>query len=146
MAFKKPIDEAMRELLAANEEELSHEQIAERIGYNLASVQDYFRRQRLAEDAAKERASQVGAVTYMTSSGRATVTYYPVLGEIKITSKHQKNGHGYPVGESPYLNVSAEDTLEIGIYIMGLQPHIREVLAKQPKRTEITEVEISRLP
>ena len=41
------------------------------------------------------------------------------------------------------LLLSPEDAIEIGIYLLGLQPHIREVLARKEKAApqELLEVE-----
>ena len=150
MGHKRPFDEVMREFATEYADELDHltpEQIAERTGYSLSIVRDYLRRQqtaRLQEEQRKEaeriRALEAGATTYIASSGSARVVYFPLLGETRISSRHPKNwdfqtwGRGYSQREEgTSLFLSSQDTLEIGIYLMGLQPHIRDVLARVAK-------------
>jgi hypothetical protein len=37
--------------------------------------------------------------------------------------------------------LSPQDAIEIGIYLLGLQPHIRDVLARRDKVQDVQEVE-----
>ena len=43
--------------------------------------------------------------------------------------------------EAPSLLLSPQDAIEIGIYLLGLQPHIRDVLARKEKVQDVQEVE-----
>src|SRR5258708_3952072 len=74
-------------------------------------------------------------ITYVTSSGNARVLYYQLLGEVEISSCHTRNRsvNSWSRQDDSSLLLSPEDTIEIGIYLLGLQPHIREVLARKEK-------------
>jgi hypothetical protein len=157
MAYKRPINEVMREFTAEHPGEvdkLTPEQLAERIGYSLGAVREYFRAQEDArryqktqEEEERIRALETGAVTFVTSSGSARVIYYPLLGEAKIISSHIRRRQyplRYPQEDRGGLLLSSQDTIEIGIYLLGLQPHIRDVLAKKEEsRPSIAEEEAS---
>jgi hypothetical protein len=146
MGFKKAFSEVMREFAAAYPDEvdqLTAEQLAERTGYSLSIVRDYLRRQEderrnllRSEEEQHIREQEVGVVTYITSSGLATVLYYPLLGEIKIISRHRrkrvysKEAWSGDLPSRPSLLLAPQDGIEIGIYLLGLQPHIRDVLAR----------------
>ncbi len=145
MANKKTFEQAYHEFAVQHPGEadtLTPEQLAERTGYSLGAVRDYFRvqenrrRQRKQEEEEQQiRALEAGAVTFVTSSGAARVIYYPLLGEAKISSNHARNRH-YPSNsweDRDALLLSSQDTIEIGIYLLGLQPHIRDVLARKEK-------------
>jgi hypothetical protein len=81
-----------------------------------------------------------GTYTYITPSGKASVVYYPVTGEAKILSTYGTRETRYSWQESLVM-LSAEDTIAIGIYLLGLQPHIREVLARKDNVVQEVPVE-----
>lgn len=152
MAYKRPFDDVMREFTAKypdEVEQITPEQLAERTGYSLAIAREYLDHRTRAKEDAAIRAKESNAVTYVTSSGKANVVYYPLIGEVQITSTHDRrrpNSWSDPRkwGEKSLL-LSPQDTIEIGIYLLGLQPHIRDVLARKeqavpPSLTEEPEI------
>jgi hypothetical protein len=162
MASKRTFEQAYRAFAEQHPDEaktLTPEELAERIGYSVSAVRDYFRRQneirhqqkRHEEQQAEEdqiRALETGVVTFVTSSGSARVLYYPLLGEARIYSnsirkRQYPSYHPYGSKEEPSLLFSPEDTIEIGIYLLGLQPHIREVIARREKPSTFAAVPAS---
>jgi hypothetical protein len=136
MASKKPFYEFMREFIAEYPDEvdqLTAEQLAERTGYSLSSARGYLTSRARSREEDQIRAQEANAVSYVTSSGKATVEYYPLLGDVQITSTYRRKRVKSYYWRDPPLLLTPEDTLEIGIYLLGLQPHIREVLARKDK-------------
>ncbi len=153
MSYKRPFDDVMREFnekFPGEVEKLSAEEIAERTGYSVSTVQIYLRQQSDRQFAMKRikeiehiRAQESGAVTYVSSSGNARVVYYPLLGEAKIISNYRRKrefSDGYEREFSEWrrdwdggasILLSPQDAIEIGIYLLGLQPHIRDVLSRK---------------
>lgn len=151
MGYKKPFDDALREFKDAHPGEVEHmtpEQLAEQMGYSLSVTRHYYqgieaskRREKEKEEESRIRASEEGVVTYVTSSGNARVLYYPLLGEAKILSNYERarrySRHpGIGLGRGAAILLPAQDTIEIGIYLLGLQPHIRDVVAKKPQLSD----------
>jgi len=137
MSFKRPFDDVMREFREKYPDEVDQlraEQIAERTEYSLSTVREYLSRKAENKKEAHIRAKESNAVTYVTSSGKATVVYYPLIGDVKITSHYDRRQpvqYGWREGHS--LLLSPQDSIEIGIYLLGLQPHIRDVIARKDK-------------
>lgn len=157
MARKRPFSEIMREFSEANADDLAYltpELIAIQTGYSLSTVKAYLEQERMNRHYLEEQQRQLmleqtvheqeaDAITYVTSTGLTRLIYYPVLGEIKIESMHPKSLDMVDQPENPctvaYLH--PQDVIEIGIYLLGLQPHVRETLARrQTPKTEAEEV------
>jgi len=154
MSYKRPFDDVMREFEAKYPDEVANltpGQIAERTGYSFSTVDNYFFAQsahqyeleKKAEEEKQIRAKEGEIYTYVTSSGKARVDYYSLLGEAKVTSTYTRMQVSEPRdGQTKYSTLlSAEDTLEISIYLLGLQPHIRDVLAQKDTVVQETPVE-----
>src|SRR5467141_3522570 len=79
------------------------------------------------------RTEEAEAYTYMMPSGKARVIYYPLLGETKITSTYGREHlrEAWDLQNNQSILLTPEDTLTLGAYLAGLQPHIREVLARK---------------
>jgi hypothetical protein len=148
MSFKKPFESVMREFREKHPDEidqLTPEQIAERTGYSLSVVQGYLSRQAENEKEAYIRAQESNAVTYTTSSGKATVVYYPLIGDVQITSRYARRQSRYGWDGGSSLLLSPQDSIDIGIYLLGLQPHIRDVVARKGEPV-VQEDETDNLP
>jgi hypothetical protein len=78
---------------------------------------------------------------YNTLSGNMCVTYNPLLGEVKIMNTGTRKRYGSWDQEAPSLLLSPQDAIEIGIYLLGLQPHIRDVLARKDTIQDVPSVE-----
>jgi len=146
MAYKRTFEQVYREFAAEHPDvvdTLTMEQLAERTGYSVSAVRDHFRVQesirsqkKAREEEEQIRALEAGAVTFVTSSGSARVMYYPLLGETRMYSSNLRKRE-YPSTSSwgqrevPSLLFSPQDTIEIGIYLLGLQPHTRDVLTRK---------------
>lgn len=143
MSNKRPFDEVMDEFTeehASDIDQLTPEQIATSTGYSVGTVRSYFRQQserqfdmKRSREEEQIRDQEAGAFTYVTSSGNARVLYYPLLGEVKIISNHARkrdlSREPWQEGRSSLL-LTPQDTLEIGIYMIGLQPHIHDVITR----------------
>ncbi len=159
MAKKKPFSAALLEFVKANPGEiftLTPEQLAERTGYSIDEAQDYYdgiaaekRRRAEQEEDARMRASEADVITYIPSSQNVRIMYYPHLGEVKIESTYQRK-QKYAQKDERWENkrdtmsvlLSPQDSIEIGIYLSGLQPHIRDTQAKLASEPEPTEPEL----
>jgi len=147
MAYKQHFHDFMREFTENHPDEdidqLTPEQLSDRTGYSLSRARDYLDFLARSKTDAYIRAQESGAVTFVTSSGKATVVYYPRLGEVQITSTYTRKRLPRYYNEQSPLLLAPQDTLEIGIYLLGLQPHIREVLARKemPVSQAVPEVE-----
>lgn len=158
MTKKPPFSEALLAFIKANPGAiftLTPEQLAERTGYTVEETREYYRgiaaeKQRRAaqEEEARMRAMETDIITYIPSSQHVRVLYYPQLGEVKIESTYQRE-RKYPQEQeevrwlnrsnTPSILLSPQDSIEIGIYLAGLQPHIRDTQARiagEPAPTE----------
>lgn len=140
MSSKRPFDEVMHDFNEEHKNEidqLTAEQIAERTGYSLGTVRIYLNQQTERRREEQARAQEAGSFTYVTSSGNARVLYYPILGEIEIISNHAGKLHrrSWEDNWKSSLSLTSQDTLEIGIYMIGLQPHIHDVIARKNSPT-----------
>lgn len=85
-------------------------------------------------------------VTYVTSSGNVRVVYYPLRGDAKIGCRRfgLRTERSFPYGDwddEDSVLLAPQDAIEIGIYLLGLQPHIRDVLARKDKTQDVQNVE-----
>ena len=159
MPKKKHFSEALLEFIQSNPGEISTltpEQLAERTGYSLYEARDYYQgiaaeRQRRAAQEEEERmqAAAADVITYIPSSQNVRVLYYPLLGEVKIESTYQRKRKYTRERDAwderrntPSVLLSPQDSIEIGIYLSGLQPHIRDTQAKRALEPEHTEPEL----
>ncbi|MGH2496548.1 MAG: hypothetical protein ACRDIV_17760 [Ktedonobacteraceae bacterium] len=157
MAKKKPFSEALLELVKANPGEiftLTPEQLAERTGYSIDEARDYYqgiaaekRRRAEQEEEVRIRDSEADVITYIPSSQHVRIMYYPHLGEVKIESTYQrKRKYAQKTerwgNEEDSVLLSAQDSIEIGIYLSGLQPHIRDTQARIASKPDPTEPEL----
>ena len=148
MSYKRPFDDVMQEFITKHPgdiDKLTAEEIAERTGYSVPTVRDYLRRLPRIQESRKQkqeeeqrRVRQSVAYTYNTSSGTARVIYYPLSAEIRIINPNQKQ-FGAWGPETPSILLSPQDAFEISIYLLGLQPHIRDALARNEKPISSTE-------
>ncbi len=156
MTKKQPFSEALLAFIKANPGEiftLTPEQLAERTGYTLEETREYYQgiaaeKQRRAaqEEEARMHAVEADVITYIPSSQHVRVTYYPQLGEVKIESNYQRERKYtqeevrlFKRQEMASVLLSPQDSIEIGIYLSGLQPHIRDTQARiavEPAPTE----------
>jgi hypothetical protein len=142
---------------------LTPEQLAEQTGYTLSEAKEYYKgvaqeKQRLVEVAADERFRQAKAevITWISASQLIRVLYYPRLGVVRIKSSYQLEGlnpyidHEDAARSSRWsrddlLNtvlVQPQDGIDLGIYLSGLQPHIRETQARLATEPEPPEPEV----
>ncbi len=159
MGKKKPFSEALLEFIRANPGvifTLTPQQLAERIGSSLGEAEAYYQgvaqeKQRLArqDEEARIQAAEADVLTYIPSSQQVRVLYYPRLGEVKITSTYQRKRkyaraeEGWRQDRGPdAVLLSPQDSSEIGIYLSGLQPHLREVQARLATEPEPPEPEV----
>lgn len=159
MGKKQPFAEALRTFIQANPGvifTLTPQQLAERTSYTLAEAKAYYQgiaqeKQRLAQQAeeARMQAAEADVLTYVPSSQNAHILYYPRLGEVKITStyrrkrKYTRAEEGWRQEREPdAVLLSPQDSIEIGIYLSGLQPHLREVQARLAAEPEPSEPEV----
>lgn len=167
MAKKPPFAEALLAFIQAHPGRvvtLTPEQLAEQIGYTLDEAKEYYEgvaqeKQRLAEAAADERFRNAKAevITWISASQLIRVLYYPHLGVVRIKSAYQREGmYAYDDeedgarrtrwGSDDNLNtvlLPPQDGIDLGIYISGLQPHIRETQARLAAEPEPPEPEVS---
>lgn len=164
MSKKKPFSQALLEFVQANPGvifTLTPEQLAEQTGYTLKEAQEYYRgiaaeKQRLAAEAEKERigAAEAEVITWMPPSQCVRVLYYPRLGEVRIESTYQRKRKYAQDDEDEgwdwrkdRQNVDTvllppQDSIDLGIYLSGLQPHIRETQARLASEPEPPEPEL----
>lgn len=156
MSKNKPFTEALLAFIQANPGvifTLTPEQLAEQIGTSLGEARAYYQgiaqeKRRLAQQAEEARIHEAEAeiITYIPSSQKVHVLYYPQLGEVKMMSTYQRK-RKYPQEEKGWRQdrepdavlLSPQDSIDIGIYLSGLQPHIRDTqtrLAAEPEPPE----------
>jgi hypothetical protein len=158
MAKKKPFSEALLEFVRDHPGvifTLTPEQLAEHTGYSLAEARDYYqaiaaekRRRAQQEEEARMHAVEADIVTYIPSSQKVRILYYPQLGEVKIESTYQrkrtypKKEQGWADRDTNVVLLSPQDSIEIGIYLSGLQPHLRDTHARIASAPEPTEPDL----
>jgi len=77
------------------------------------------------------RTQEPNTFTYGTSSGNVRIIYYSLTGKVEITNSPKNEFLQRSYSPKDTFVLAPQDTLEIGIYLLGLQPHIRDVLARK---------------
>lgn len=175
MAKKPPFAETLLAFIQAHPgliATLTPEQLAEQTGYTLGEAKEYYEevareKRRLAKAAADEqfRLAKADVITWISASQLIRVLYYPRLGVVRIKSSYQKEGFFPNDGDDDdrgrssrwsrddYMNtvlVQPQDGIDLGIYLSGLQPHLRETQARlaaepEPPAPEVPETFIPHL-
>lgn len=166
MAKKPPFAETLLAFIQAHPgliATLTPEQLAAQTGYTVGEAKEYYKgvaqeKQRLAEAAANERfrLAKTEVITWISASQLLQVLYYPRLGVVRIKSFYQREGlysdndDDDGVRDTRWTRdellstilIQPQDGIDLGIYLSGLQPHLRETQARLAAEPEPPEPEV----